>query len=311
MTQEPFAVDFIREIREKDHGIGGVKLWHMYKRKFAGNSPLGRDRFEDVVDKYGLKVRNKVRKPKTTDSTHGLPTYPNLIKVFIPDAPNQLWVSDITYIEILGNNDQYRFCYLTIIMDAFSEEIKGYCVGKSLETQYSIDALEMALSSLEGKKRDDIHLIHHSDRGVQYASAKYITLLKDYNIRISMTENGDPKENPQAERINSTIKNEILMGCEFHSLKEAVVAVAKAVDFYNTERPHMSIGMMTPAEASQCCGVRDMKWTSYRELAIKRSLEKKIAENGLPLAPVRGLLPGYALQSTPDRDKTWIVNLKQ
>lgn len=311
MTQETFAVDFIREIREKDHGIGGVKLWYMYKRKFSGNNPLGRDRFEDVIDKYGLKVRNKIRKPKTTDSIHGLPTYPNLIKAFIPDAPDQLWVSDITYIAILDSNENYRFCYLTIIMDAFSEEIKGYCVGESLETKYSIVALEIALQSLEGKKTDDIHLIHHSDRGVQYASAKYITLLKDYNIRISMTENGDPKENPQAERINSTIKNEILMGCEFYSMKEVVVAVTKAVNFYNNERPHMSIGMMTPVEASRCCGVRDMKWTSYRELAIKKSLEKKIAENGLPLAPVRGLLPGYALQSTPDRDKTWTVNHKQ
>lgn len=112
-----------------------------------------------------------------------------------------------------------------------------------------------------------------------------------------MIENGDPKENLQVERINSAIKNEILMGCEFLSMKQVVAAVAKAIDFYNTERPHMSIGMMTPAEASQCCGVRDMKTTSYRELAIKRSLEKKIAENGLPL--------------TPDRDKTRTVNLKQ
>lgn len=161
------------------------------------------------------------------------------------------------------------------------------------------------------KNRDDIHLIHHSNKGVQYASTKYIAILKEYDIRISMTENGDPKENPQAERINSTIKNEILMGCEFHCIKEVVVAVTNAVNFYNNERPHMSIGMMTPVEASLCCGVKDMKWTSYRELAIKKLLENKIAENGLPLDPVRGLLPGYALQSTPDRDKTWAVNQKQ
>ena len=96
MAQEAFAVDFIKEIRKKDHGIGGMKLWNMYKRKFVGNSPLGRDRFEDVVDKNGLKVRHKVRKPRTTNSSHGLPTYPNLIKDFIPAAPNQLWVSDIS-----------------------------------------------------------------------------------------------------------------------------------------------------------------------------------------------------------------------
>jgi hypothetical protein len=178
MAQEAFAVDFIKEIREKDHGIGGMKLWHMYKRKFVGNSPLGRDRFEDVVDKNGLKVRHKVRKPRTTDSSHGLPTYPNLIKDFIPAARNQLWVSDITYVTIFEADNHYRFCYLTIIMDAYTEEIKGYCVGDSLETKYSIIALKMALKSLDGQNREESRLIHHSDRGVQYASSKYISLLK-------------------------------------------------------------------------------------------------------------------------------------
>ena len=288
MAQEAFAVDFIKEIRKKDHGIGGMKLWHMYKRKFVGNSPLGRDRFEDVVDKNGLKVRHKVRKPRTTDSSHGLPTYPNLIKDFIPAARNQLWVSDITYVTIFEADNHYRFCYLTIIMDAYTEEIKGYCVGDTLETKYSIIALKMALKSLDGQNREESRLIHHSDRGVQYASSKYISLLKGSKISISMTENGDPKENPQAERINSTIKNEILFECEFHSRKEVVKAVKGAVDFYNNERPHMSIGMMTPVEASQCSGERDMRWISYRELAIKKSLERKIAENGLPLSPCHG-----------------------
>ena len=118
MAQESFAISFIKEIREKDHGIGGKKLWYMYKRRFAGNKPLGRDRFEEVVNRNGLKVRNKVRKPRTTDSTHGLPTYPNLIRNFIPTGRNQLWVSDITYITILDGKSNYWFCYLTIIMDA-------------------------------------------------------------------------------------------------------------------------------------------------------------------------------------------------
>jgi hypothetical protein len=94
MAQEAFAIDFIKRIRKKKHGIGRMKLWHMYKRKFNGKSPLGRDRFENVVDRYGLKIRFKVRKPRTTDSTHGHPTYPYLIREFIPTAANQLWVSD-------------------------------------------------------------------------------------------------------------------------------------------------------------------------------------------------------------------------
>lgn len=208
----------------------------MYKRRFGGNSPLGRDRFEDIIDKYGLKVRLKVRKAKTTDSTHALPTYPNLIKDFIPTAADQLWVSDITYIVIFDDDNHYRFCYLTIIMDAYTEEIKGCRVGDSLETRYSIIALKMALKGLEGQSREDMDLIHHSDKGVQYASKEYTSLLKAANIRISMTENGNPKDNPQAERINNTVKNELLLGCEFHSLKEVMEAIMKAIDFYNVSR---------------------------------------------------------------------------
>ena len=89
---------------------------------------VGRDRFESIVARNNLKIRNTVRKPRTTDSTHGLPTYPNLIKSFIPTAPNQLWVSDITYITIWENEVNYRFCYLSLILDAYTEEIIGWCV---------------------------------------------------------------------------------------------------------------------------------------------------------------------------------------
>lgn len=283
MAQEAFAVDYIKEIREKDHGIGGAKLWHMYKRRFTLNSPLGRDRFEEVVDKYGLKVRLKVRKPKTTDSTHGLPTYPNLIKDLIPTAPNQLWVSDITYIVVTESDKLCEFCFLTLVMDAYTEEIKGYCVGDTLEAKYSITALTMALKTLADPNKENVHLIHHSDRGVQYASRGYINLLNANGIYVSMTENGNPKENPQAERINSTVKNEILKGCIFNNMNEVKKAVSQAIDFYNNERPHMSIGMMVPAEASRCIGEREMKWTSYRELAIKRSKATTNTEYGLPL----------------------------
>jgi hypothetical protein len=100
LSRKAFAVEFIHSARKADPGIGGMKLWYMYSKEFNGNTPLGRDRFETVVDKYGLKVRQKTGKPRTTDSRHGLPFYPNLIGTFIPDCPNRLWVSDITYIPI-------------------------------------------------------------------------------------------------------------------------------------------------------------------------------------------------------------------
>ena len=161
VAQEKFVVDYIHEVRETDRGIGGVKLWHMYKRKFGKEYAIGRDRFEDVVDRFNLKVRNRIRKPRTTDSTHGLPTYPNLIRDFIPTEPNQLWVSDITYITIWMSNTNYKFCYLSLILDAYTEEIVGWSLGPTLETIYPLQALQMALKRIAGK--GSINLIHHSD----------------------------------------------------------------------------------------------------------------------------------------------------
>jgi len=272
IAQEEFALSYILEIRSKDPGLGGIKLWRMYKRDFTGNKPMGRDRFESLIDRYGLKLKQRMRKPRTTDSTHGLPVYPNLIKDLIPTAPDQLWVSDITYIPIWLDDTRYSFCYLSMILDAYTEEIVGWAIGPTLDTEYPLRALLMALERIENKDNEAITLIHHSDRGVQYASARYVELLQKYGIRISMTEDGNPKENPQAERINNTMKNELLKGMRFTSLAEVIEAVAPAVIFYNEERPHMSIDMMTPKEAAACTGELKKHWTSYREMHIK---EKK------------------------------------
>jgi transposase InsO family protein len=232
----------------------------MYTKAFGSNNPVGRDRFEDIVDRYGLKVRTRVRKPRTTDSTHGLPVYPNIVGDFIPTAANQLWVSDITYITIFPNEYSYIFCYLSLILDAYTEEIVGWSVGPTLETIYPLESLVQALKRIEGDK--NIDLIHHSDRGCQYASNEYVSTLQRYGIRISMTENGDPKENAQAERINNTMKNELLKDIVFRNIEEVKAAVSVAVDFYNNERLHMSIDMMTPVEAAGCSGEITKRWTS-------------------------------------------------
>lgn len=271
VAQEKFVVSYIKDVRKKDPGIGGKKLWFMYKREFKDNTPLGRDRFEDIVDAYGLKVRQRIRKPRTTDSTHGLPVYPNLVKEFIPLAPNQMWVSDITYIPIWADDEHYIFCYLSLILDAYTEEVVGWHVGETLETEHPIEALMIALKRLDGVSKENISLIHHSDRGCQYASAKYVGILRNHGIRISMTECGDPKDNAQAERINNTMKNELLKDMRFSNINQVVKAVGNAVKFYNEERPHMSIDMMTPREAAQCTGEIPKKWTSFREKHIKEN----------------------------------------
>ena len=283
-AQEEFALQYIRQVRAKDPGIGGMKLWHMYRREFAAVRPIGRDKFEDLIDRWGLKVRRRVRAPRTTDSSHGLPTYPNLIRDFIPTASNRLWVSDITYITVWLSETVYIFCYLSLVMDAYTEEIVGWSVGETLDAVYPIEALRMALKRIEGIAKEDVNLIHHSDRGCQYASGEYVRLLAANGICVSMTESRDPKENAQAERVNGTMKNELLKGRRFRSVAEVRAAVSDAVSFYNNERPHMSIGMMTPAEASCLTGELEKKWKSYRTAAIKKKTQDTdITEKGLPL----------------------------
>ena len=124
-------------------------------------------------------------------------------------------------------------------------------------------------------KKDASDLIHHSDRGTQYASRQYTKMLNKRGIQISMTESGDPKENSQSERVNSTIKNELLMGKVFHNISEAESAISKAIETYNTTRPHMSIDYMTPQEARECTGPLKKRWRSYREDAIQKARKDK------------------------------------
>lgn len=269
-AQEAFALEFIHEIRKTDPMIGGKKLWRMYRKDIKGNDRLGRDRFENLISRYNLNVRIRVRKPRTTDSRHGLPVFPNIVYSFVPSAINQLWVSDITYMPVWLNEKEYTFCYISLIMDAYNHEIIGWAVGKTLEAKYTAEALQMAFGKLEGVDEQIIRkLIHHSDRGVQYASAGYVSLLQSRHINISMTENGNPKDNAMAERINSTVKNELLKGMRFRSVTEVVSALGKAVEFYNTRRPHMSLDWMTPEEAARCNGEIKKWWKSYRDEAIK------------------------------------------
>ena len=269
LADEAFCVEFIRRVRQKDRGIGGGKLWKMYRKEFGDEHSVGYNRFYDIIEKYSLKVRKKRRRARTTDSDHDLPLYPNLVKELIPLRPNQLWVSDITYMVIYLNAEtgEYDFCYLSLVTDYYTKEIIGWCVGETLEAKFAMKALTMALSRLNGNPAED--LIHHSDRGVQYASYDYTKLLKEHHIKISMTECGDPKDNAVAERVNGIIKNELLMGMAFFSIEEVRKALEVAIDFYNNERPHMSLDWKTPAQAALCTGELEKRWKSYRENAIK------------------------------------------
>lgn len=259
-------VKFVNEIRDdQDPGIGGLKLWYKFQEGAGKSAPIGRDRFLSILSKYGLTLRAPHKHPQTTDSNHNLPKYPNLIKDLLPERPNQLWVSDITYLKIWHDKakEDYSFCFLSLLADAYTKEIIGHRVGESLLAIYAVNALEMGLERL--KHLDYVDLIHHSDRGVQYACFDYTERLRKAGVKISMTESGNPKDNAIAERINGTIKNELLKGKSFYSIEEVSIAVARAIEFYNNERPHLSLNMMTPAQTAMKSGVMKKRWRSYRE----------------------------------------------
>jgi transposase InsO family protein len=241
---------------------------------------VGRDKMEAIIAKHHLHVRTPRRRPRTTDSRHGLPTYPDLRKNLIPIRKNQLWVTDITYIPIWFSDGSYTFCYLSMITDYYTKEIIAWYVGESLDAWCSVECPMQALERLDVE--EIVNLIHHSDRGVQYVSAAYTSLLIDAGIQISMTESGDPKDNAVAERQNSTIKNELLKDIKFHSIGEVRKAMEKAVTFYNNLRPHLSLNNMTPRQAASCMGKIKKKWTSYREKYLE-NLE--IQEGACTFAP--------------------------
>ena len=269
VAMEELAVRYIEEVRRKDPGIGGLKIWIMYIREFGSESAIGRDRFCEIFDRYGYKLRRRRRTPRTTDSTHGNPTYRNLIKSLIPTRIGEVIVSDITYIPLVDTISQERiFCYASLVLDSYTKILLGYSVGPTLETVYPLEALYMAIDVLLAYEVDLSSTIHHSDRGTQYTSADYIEVLHQYKIRISMTESGNPKDNPEAERINNTLKNELLKDKEFHDIEEVREAMHAAVPFYNNEHPHRSIEMLTPMEAAGRTGRFKRGWTSYRERAI-------------------------------------------
>ena len=239
--EEEFVLKEVLRIRRDHRRIGTRKLYEMLTSFFMEHQiKMGRDKLFELLSYNHLLIRRRSRNTVTTWSKHWLRKYPNLIREFVPTAPNQLWVSDITYWMV----GQYRV-YISFITDAYSHKIIGYNLAQTLESIESIHALTMALKTLEGPKNN---LVHHSDRGLQYCSHEYVNLLNKFEIKISMTESGDPLENAVAERVNGIIKEEYLEPQGLSSIKEAVVYLNKAVRLYNNERPHMSISNYTPEE---------------------------------------------------------------
>ena len=222
---------------------------------------IGRDAMFNLLAEKGLLIiRRKRRGFITTLSKHRFKKYPNIIREFIPIAPNQLWVSDITYIHLANG-----FAYLSLITDAYSRKIVGFYLSRDLSARGPLMALKMALAG----NPNQTELIHHSDRGVQYCCDAYVKLLQDKKIKISMTENGDPLENAIAERVNGILKQELLEEI-FPDYQIAQKAVAIACSTYNHLRPHGSINNLKPAEAHQKNGELKKRWKNYWQIKHRK-----------------------------------------
>lgn len=200
----------------------------------------------------------------TTNSNHRFHKWKNLITHFIPHAPHQLWVVDITYIPL-----RQGYCYLHLITDAYSHQIVGWSLSHTLQAHHTGEALKQAIRQaidLQGEE-SLLHTIHHSDRGVQYCCDAYIQQLQAYHISISMTEDSNPTDNGIAERVNDIIKAECVSRFSpFPHINEAPSIIAKYIHFYNHRRPHMSIGYQTSAQAHTQTGLQRKRWktTPYK-----------------------------------------------
>lgn len=243
-VEERMLLDQVLLIRREMPMIGTRKLHYLLEPlREIESIKCGRDKLFSLLRHEGLLIKKRRKYTVTTNSKHWLRKYPNLIKDVIPDRPEQVWVSDITYVPVPRGHQ-----YLHLITDAYSKQIMGYELSDNLEAESTTKALKMAR-----RKRIYPHLplVHHSDRGLQYCSKLYTDILIQDHIQISMTENGDPYENPVAERVNGILKGEFYLEEMRGNLNENRRTVARNIAIYNRKRPHLSCSMLTPVQMHQ------------------------------------------------------------
>jgi len=254
--QEEIMIKLVKDYRNKvGQRIGGLKLHNELKDDFVGNNiKIGRDKF------FRFLRDNKMLVPKlknfhiTTNSKHQFYKYKNKIKDFVPTGPEQVWVTDITYIKTVNGHN-----YLALVTDAYSKQIMGYNLDNHMKAELCTTALKMAIKNriYPNKK-----LIHHSDRGFQYCSKEYTSFAEGNGIEMSMTEQYDPYENAIAERINRTLKYEYGLKQTIKNTELAKKMVKEAVNIYNNLRPHLSLEMQKPSEVHLNPNI---KYKSYKK----------------------------------------------
>ena len=221
--------------------IGGRKTYYLITPHLILNDiKFGRDKLFRLLRENDLLIKPRRRYIQTTNSKHWLKKYPNAARGLKLTAPEQLWVSDVTYLKTEEGN-----CYLTMVTDAYSRKIMGYSIADNMEARTVAEALRMAINNRCYKNKD---LIHHSDRGLQYCSKDYIAIANSAEIKMSMTEQSDPYENALAERMNRTIKEEFCLDHLLKSKLQTYQAVKEAIWLYNNYRPHQSLSLKTPQQ---------------------------------------------------------------
>ena len=252
-------IDLVVGVRSLMPRIGTRKLYYLLQadlRKLG----VGRDMLFLILRANHLLIVPKRQYHVTTNSHHRFRKHKNLIADVVPHRPDQIWVSDITYV---GNRSNPM--YLALVTDAYSKKIMGYDVSDSLDVKGSVRALKMAFRHRQYKTKK---LIHHSDRGLQYCSNEYQKQLKRPRLQCSMTESYDPYANAVAERVNGILKAEFIGYNPKHSLKVMQQLVKNSVEIYNRFRPHYSCYMSTPEQMHQ---QQEIKIRTYKNRSPGKS----------------------------------------
>lgn len=217
--------------------VGTRKLYKLLEEDLRNNGlKMGRDKLFSYLRHLHLLVKPLKSYTKTTNSKHWMHKHPNLVKDFKPQEPEQLWVSDITYIQTV-----HKTCYISLVTDAYSRKIMGYCLSEDLRSEHMAKALKMAIRN----KKSNYKTIHHSDRGLQYCSGHYQAILNANNLVCSMTDGYDCYQNALAERMNGILKMEFLIEKypDYNVLKKSL---DQSIISYNNRRPHLSLNYKTP-----------------------------------------------------------------
>jgi len=237
-------VALVQRERQLQPRLGTRKLYQMLKPELEQAAvSIGRDALFGQLKEHGLLVSPlPAQYPHTTQSRHHLPVFTNLVKHKQLQGPNEVWVSDLTYLRT-----EQGYLYLGLITDKYSRKIVGWHAGETLQTAGCVQALKRALAQLPA----DCKPIHHSDRGSQYCCHEYVKGLRERGLEISMTETNHCAENALAERMNGILKQEYGLGAKFANKAAARQAIEQGIRLYNNRRPHTALGYRVPEEVHQ------------------------------------------------------------